>query len=176
MNSKINKAYAKRDNINKIIIKENVIDEIPNNIHYKNNYEINNKNKNKFSNKNIINNSIQKIIKDSKNKKYIINIKYIKKNNKSKNLKKSKCLTKYNNKDIAIICSNSNNKIYNKMFINNHINQNIRNIYKYRSISRREISKTKSKSKSKKNKNESFKNNIKSINFDKKNIFGKLIK
>ena len=125
VNSKINKTYinvqkdnqskitqSKLDNMNKIIIKENVID-VPNNIQYKNNYEINNKNKNKLSNKIILNNSIKKVIKDSKNKKYnmnIINIKCIKKNNKSKNLKKTKCLTKYNNKDIAIISSNSNNK------------------------------------------------------------------
>ena len=192
INSKINKTYvniqknnqskiiqSKLDNIYKIKKKENNIN-IPN-INYKKNYEIhNNKKKNKLSNKIILNNSIKKVIKDSKNKKYninIINIKCIKKNYKPKNIKKSKCLTKYNNKDIAIISSNSNNKSYNKMLINSHMNQNIKALYKYRSISRRAISKTKSKSKSTKklNKNESAKNNIKSINCYKKSTIGLLI-
>jgi hypothetical protein len=189
VNSKVNKTYVNiiKDNKSKasdqnkkleIFQKINKKEELGNRYNSNNNKKvfITNKNKNKDKNKasnnnNILNNSIKKIIKDSKCKKSvnIINIKSIKKNNykNNKKLQQPKFITKFRNNDIGILSSNSNNKSYNKMIVNNHINQQIKDIYKYnnyRSISRRTKSKTKSKSNKKVNKNISFKK-IKSIKY-----------
>ena len=189
VNSKVNKTYVNiiKDNKSKasdqnqkleIFQKINKKEEVGNRYISNNNKKvfITNKNKNKDKNKasnnnNILNNSIKKIIKDSKCKKSvnIINIKSIKKNNykNNKKLQQPKFITKFRNNDIGILSSNSNNKSYNKMIVNNHINQQIKDIYKYnnyRSISRRTKSKTKSKSNKKVNKNISFKK-IKSIKY-----------
>ena len=182
VNSKVNKTYVniikdnnskasdqnkKLENFQKINKKE----EVGNRYNSNNNKKVFITNKNKVSNNNILNNSIKKIIKDSKCKKSvnIINIKSIKKSNykNNKKLQQPKYITKFRNNDIGILSSNSNNKSYNKMIVNNHINQQIKDIYKYnnyRSISRRTKSKTKSKSNQKVNKNISFKK-IKSIKY-----------
>ena len=186
-NSKTNKTYMNKfkDNSTKISNPKSNNNKKDMNQRAKNNlrdiYKDDKSKEDKLPSNIVLSNSIKNIKKDLKNQNKnmnIVNVIFIKKksNMENKKTQKSKCFAKYKNSDRGFKSLNLNNKSYNKMLINNNIQHQLKEILKYRSISRRTKSKTKSKSNKKvSNKNDIknyYKNSVKRINNNRINNSG----